>query len=155
MHQCLTTRQQAGADPWCMCVCVCGGVAREASPPNGNCSPGAFGAGTPIFISSRRVSQPGVYFCIEVPGVQVKSLLKFYLIIFTLNITFPKMRHHSIDNEMAKQIHYVVGHSDSWLSISSVYSKRPRLNSLARGHRRQTDCPRICETVCEWGYRVR
>ena len=33
-------------------------------------------------------------------GVQVKSLLNFCFMIFTLNITFPKMR-YSIANEMA------------------------------------------------------
>ena len=36
-----------------------------------------------------------------IPGVQVKSLLKFCLTTFTLNITFPKVRYHSIVNEMA------------------------------------------------------
>ena len=35
------------------------------------------------------------------PGVQVKSLLKVYLIIFIPKITFSKMRYHSIANEMA------------------------------------------------------
>ena len=48
----------------------------------------------------------GVNFCKclcvpDLQGVRIKGLLRFYLIIFTLNITLPKMRYHSIANEMA------------------------------------------------------
>ena len=36
-----------------------------------------------------------------IPGAQVKTILFLCLITIISNITFPKMRHHSITNEMA------------------------------------------------------
>ena len=38
---------------------------------------------------------------IHIVGVQVKNLLNLCLKLFILNITFPKMRYHSIANQIA------------------------------------------------------
>ena len=63
------------------------------------------------------------------------------------------MSYHSIADEMSYQIHYVIGRSGPWFSISNVWSKSPDLRSLAPGHLRKGAVPgsvrilSVCEVI--------
>ena len=75
--------------------------------------------------------------------------------IFYTSTGFSEMRYHSIANEMAWQIHYVIVHNESRLLISSAYSKWPRLSCLTPSYLRQTDALRHLQwsfsDICEKG----